>query len=202
MSNKSRKPRKQRWQSLKGMTDEQRCNHVRALSRDRYARQAAIRRASRAADPLHLIGTVDLAYMAGLIDGEGSIYCLAHGGGKTCYPTITVAMTDFGVIEWLASKWRVKTSKMPRRVATYKPAVFVRLSGERARLLCELLLPYLKVKRAQAALVQEFPLDARSGPGIKVGASEINRRRFALRDKINGLNHAPRNASYRRGAAA
>lgn len=198
----SRKPRTQRWQSLKGMTEAQRRDHVRILSRERYARAAKVRRENRPADVLKSISAMDLAYMAGLVDGEGSIYCLAHAGGKTCYPAITVAMTDFGVIEWLAARWQVQVSRMPRRNPKHKPQIFVRLSGERARLLCELLLPYLKVKRAQAALVQEFPLEARVGPGVKIDLSEINRRRFVLRDRINGLNHAPRNATYRRGAMA
>ena len=111
-------------------------------------------------------------------------------------------MTDFPVIEWLAAKWGVKISRMPRRNPNYKPQIFVRLSGERARLLCELLLPYLKVKKQHATLIQGFPLDARIGRGVKVAGSTTNVRRFALRDEINALNHKPRNAVYRRGGTA
>jgi hypothetical protein len=153
-------------------------------------------------DPIRALSAVDLAYMAGLIDGEGSLSCIVHGGGKTCYPTISVAMTDFPVIHWLADKWHVTVSNFPRRDPRYKPQVFVRLSGERARLLCELLLPYLIVKKRQAELIQTFPLEARLGRGVRIADTGINEMRFALRDQINGLNHVPRNPTYRRGVGA
>ena len=105
-------------------------------------------------------------------------------------------------IGWLAEKWGVTVSKAPRRDPRYKPQVFVRLSGERVRLLCERLLPYLKVKRRQAELIQTFPLEARLGRGVRIVGTGINEVRFALRDQINGLNHTPRNPTYRRGVGA
>lgn len=48
---------------------------------------------------------------------------------------------------------------------------------------------------------QENPDPLRSLSQIELAGTEINARRFALRDEINGLNHKPRNQNYRRGAA-
>ena len=193
---------RQRWTSLQNLNEQQRRQHVRALQRESYRRKVERLKSSEQPDQLTTIAAIDLAYIAGIIDGEGTICCLSHAKGKTCYPAVSVSMSDFGVIQWLAEKWGVKTSALPPRALHYRPQIFVRLSGARARLLCRLLLPYLKVKHRQAELVQSFPLEARLAPGVKIIGSELNARRFRLRDEINGLNHKPRNATYRRGDCA
>lgn len=161
-------------------------------------RLKAEREVLRVPDPLLSLTETERAYMAGLIDGEGSISCLWHAKGKTCYPVLTVAMTDFGVIEWLGAKWHVAVSRMPRRGEGYLPQVFVRISGHRVKLLCSLLLPYLHVKRRHAELIDDFPLDERKAPGVKLSAA-IYQRRSELRAQVNALNFKPRNASYDRG---
>lgn len=192
----------QRWTDLSGLSDVERKEHVRALQRDGYARLAKVCREARAPDPLLSIEATDLAYIAGIIDGEGTICCMAHATGKTCYPSVSVSMTDFYVIEWIAQKWNATASKLRSRHPNYRPQLLVRLTGERALLVCKLLVPYLKVKRRQAELVQMFPMRGRVGPGVKISDTDLNDRRFALRDQINSLNLRPRNAAYRRGRAS
>ncbi len=133
--------------------------------------------------------------MAGLVDGDGCIYVAAVGPHRTrsVYPIVTVAMTHLGVIQWLCRRLKAGTVKFHnqtnmRRFPHYKKQYRFQVFGKRARLLCEVMLPHLRVKRPQAKLVLGFPCDARSGPGVGISAA-INRRRFALRDKISALNH-------------
>ena len=103
-------------------------------------------------------------------------------------------MTHRGVINWLAERLSAGTVKRhnhtsqrryPNRKAQHRVQVF----GKRAKMLCDALLPYLKVKREQARLVTTFPVDARIAPGVKIERSEINAARYQLRDLINSLNH-------------
>lgn len=164
--------------------------------RERYARLKAEREARRPPDPIATLTPEERAYLAGLIDGEGSIFVAAVGPQRhrSVYPIVTVAMTHHGVIEWMASRLEAGTVKRHnhtnvRRHPHLKEQVRTQVFGKRAKLLCEVLLPYLRVKTEQARLVTTFPTDARIAPGVKIEHSEINAIRYRLRDQINALNH-------------
>jgi len=104
------------------------------------------------------------AYLAGIVDGEGSIYIGAFSSnpktGTPHYQTnIEVNNTDKGLIEWLVNvfggrnhfytpKQTPKNSRRPiyRWVAT----------GERVTHLCEIMMPYLVIKRRQAEIMLEM----------------------------------------------
>jgi hypothetical protein len=176
--------------------------HKRAYDRARYARLRAEAVSKRPPDPITLISDLDAAYLAGLIDGEGSLYVGAVGPkrDRTCYPLFAIGMTDQGVIEWVAEKFNVTISYVLKNGGRNKPQFFVRLSGKRVQILCRRLAPFLRVKARQALLITTFPADARVAPGVKVERSAINIERERLRIEINGLNHAPRNKSARRSA--
>jgi hypothetical protein len=152
--------------------------------------------AQRPPDAIETLTSEERAYIAGLIDGEGSIYVAAVGPNRerSVYPIVTVAMTHRGVIEWLAGRLAAGTVKLHnqtnlRRSPNAKPQYRTQVFGKRAKLLCEAILPYLRVKAEQARLVSEFPVDARIAPGVKIDRSEINEARYRLRDQINALNH-------------
>ena len=147
-------------------------------------------------DPILELTLEERAYIAGLIDGEGSIYVAAVGPkrDRTVYPIVVVAMTHRPVVEWLAE--RLKSGKLQlhnytnlRKYPYMKPQFRFQLFGKRAKMLCEVILPYLKVKSEQARLVTTFPVDARIAPGVKIDRTAINEVRFRLRDQINGMNH-------------
>ena len=175
----------------------------RFYDRARYRRLKALQGPAKP-DPIEALCVVDRAYLAGLIDGEGSIYVGAFGPERkrSCYPAVAIGMTDKAIIEWVAGHFAVKVSYVcKRKNPKWLDQYFVRLSGKRAQILCRVLLPYLKVKRRQAELVLTFPCDMRIAPGIKIEGTAVNAARFALRDQINALNHRPRNSSARRAEA-
>lgn len=164
-----------------------------AWHRRRKAEQAR----HRPPDPIELLSAEDRAYLAGLVDGKGgSIYVGAVGPHRerTVYPIVALAMTHRPVIEWVVARLasggpHLHGRKDPRR-PDVKPIYRTQLYGQRARLLCATLLPFLRVKAEQARLVTEFPVEARIGPGRRIEESGINEVRFRLRDEINALNHA------------
>ena len=159
----------------------------------RYLRRKAEKIANLPPDPLYSISKIDRAYIAGLIDGEGSIHMTRKVKYGTYYAFITVGMSDKGVIEWLANQFGNKATeclymKKGSFKKTPKPIYRISLQGRRACLLCEILLPYLKVKKKQAEVLMEYPCDARISPGRKIYGSEINEIRIKLKDRLTELN--------------
>jgi hypothetical protein len=164
--------------------------------RARYLRLKKERLAQQQPDPIETLSPEERAYIAGLVDGEGSIYVAAVGPerDRTVYPIVVVAMTHRGVLEWLtermqAGKLKLHNQTNLRKHPYMKPQYRFQLFGKRAQMLCKAMLPYMRVKHEQARLVCEFPCDARIAPGVKVERSKINEERFRLRDQINSLNH-------------
>lgn len=132
------------------------------------------------------LSEIDCAYMAGLIDGEGSIYVMKHKE-KTFYPAIALMMTNRDAVAWFASKIGVAVADVPRTPEGWRPQFSARIHGKRAVALCHLLLPYLKVKHRQAQLLLDFPCEDRRGRGRKL-LPEIAARRASLRELVNKLN--------------
>lgn len=130
---------------------------------------------------------LDCAYLAGLIDGEGSIYVMKHKE-KTYYPAISIMMTHQPVMTWVAGKLGLLVADVPRKPKNWRHSV--RLHGKRAVALCRRMLPYLIVKRKQAELVQEFPFEQRAGKPRNGRELEpwVVQKRAKLRDDVNALN--------------
>jgi aromatic ring-cleaving dioxygenase len=165
--------------------------------RARYVRLRAERDAAAPPDPISTLTPEERACIAGLIDGEGSIYVTAVGPhrDKTVYPMVVLAMTHRPVVAWLVERLGAGSVQLHnqtnlRRHPHYRPQYRFNVFGKRAKLLCEVLLPYLRVKHEQARLVTAFPVDARVAPGVKIERSALNEERYRLRDEINALNRS------------
>lgn len=132
---------------------------------------------------------IDCAYIAGLIDGEGSIYVMKHRE-KTFYPAISIAMTHQDVLAWFAKKLGLSVSDVPRTPVGWRNQYSCRIHGKRAVALCRRLLPHLKVKREQAEMLLDFPFEARAGrsPRGRFLDPEIVAKRAELREQVNALN--------------
>ena len=102
------------------------------------------------------------AYLAGIIDGEGTIRI----GGAKCneknrntryYASISVGMTDKAVIQLLVetfgSKMRIERVRIPNRKDVYRWGTSGNIAVPR---IIEKLLPYLIIKKQQAELVLQF----------------------------------------------
>lgn len=133
----------------------------------------------------------DLAYAAGLIDGEG---CFGLAEEKTSQrpshrPYIAVTMTVEAPVRWLHDLFGVGSirhtpAKPPRREKwTW------RANGAGARQVADLLLPHLMVKGLPAYLVICFYEEGLhvAGHGRRVPDEEIDRRR-ALKEEFHLAN--------------
>ena len=101
-----------------------------------------------------MIGEVDLAYIAGLIDGEGSIqykqYMRKRKHNPKAYTTwsirIEIAMTDQSVLIWLNEILGVGTVN-PRKVKPGKKKQWRwRCSHRQAYFVAKLIWPYVHIK--------------------------------------------------------
>lgn len=104
----------------------------------------------------------DLAYLAGIIDGEGCLGIHYQKGGRsrtrTYYPRVTVGSTNRAVLEWIHEQlsgtfWALSPSSNTRGK---KSAWYWGIGGERLIRLLEALEPYLRIKATQARLLREF----------------------------------------------
>lgn len=142
----------------------------------------------------------DLAYLAGIIDGEGSIYI----GNFSCNPitklpyyqtNIQVTNTDEGLIKWLQdtfgglvnNKCKENTDR-PRRKA------FVwTVSGERLTHLCELIMPYLICKKRQAEIMLKMRATftkngaIKGKQGVPILTDGVRELRQSLLEEMRGL---------------
>ncbi len=125
------------------------------------------------------LSDVEAAYIAGFLDGEGTIslnkgHTYDERRRTTYHLRVRVVNTFPGIIEWIAQKvghGNVHTRK--RYLATHKQAWEWSLSGSRAVRLLEQLYPYLKVKKLQAEVAFEY-----------LGTLQHDKRGEGLSDKV------------------
>lgn len=102
-----------------------------------------------------------VAYLAGIIDGEGSIYignfsCNAKTGSPYFQTNIQVTNTSKELIDWLEDTFGGLVSKRtPRQMAknSTKQAWVWTASGDRVTHICELITPYLICKKRHAEIM-------------------------------------------------
>ena len=98
----------------------------------------------------------DLAYIAGFVDGEGHILILSANTGTSFVAQLGISNTNVEILEWIQEifggyiydKQKVKGRKQGYQIRWNR--------RNRVKEILTLLLPYLKVKRAQAEVVIEF----------------------------------------------
>lgn len=111
------------------------------------------------------IQETELAYLAGIIDGEGVISIHAHTKRhqtpsrkgepyRILQPVVQVYNTNMTLIDWLHSRIGFKFNGRDRRKARTSYQVVV--TGYRNHAVLTPLLPYLIAKRPQAELVLEY----------------------------------------------
>lgn len=107
----------------------------------------------------------DLAYAAGIIDGEGCIVgkrgTSRFRGQYTYNVSILVGMTDFEAVDWLFTTFGgyIYTYQYSNR----RPIRRWGKDGAACQEFLKLVLPYLKVKRDQAQAAIDFPFRGRCG---------------------------------------
>lgn len=98
----------------------------------------------------------DLAYTAGIIDGEGNIR-LNKAYKSRCYtPLLTVTNTNPIITDWLQFFYGGSVGVYKSGKANWKPSYYWRLCGVEVVNLLKLVKPYIKLKVPQVELILKF----------------------------------------------
>ncbi len=102
----------------------------------------------------------DLAYLAGIVDGEGSIsignYAVTSIGTPQFTTYLSVTNTNKAMIDWLVEKFGTKSyARTPRQLSknSRKPVWLWQITGDRLLHICEKIIPYIVAKRKQVEIM-------------------------------------------------
>ena len=143
-----------------------------------------------------------LAYLAGIIDGEGTLFIGNYGNkdkirGTGFFQTI-MAVTTTGkcLTDWLYDNfggWKSEYTPKQRAVNCKGPVHSWKCTGDRLTHLCELILPYLVIKTEQSKILLEmrktyFCSEYQPGKqGVQRISEYLIQRRLDLMDQIKKL---------------
>jgi hypothetical protein len=119
---------------------------------------------------------IDLAYAAGLFDGEGSISIVSYTNRERGYfkLDVRVANTDKAVVEWLSIMFGGYLSVQKRTDETHKVVYRWAIADRGAGRFLRLIYPYLKIKRLRAEMAINFR--ETYDRGVVVGGSVVEYR--------------------------
>ncbi|MDI6770871.1 MAG: LAGLIDADG family homing endonuclease [Anaerolineales bacterium] len=90
---------------------------------------------------------VELAYAAGLFDGEGSLSLVRQHGNRWPSPQVSVASTDYEVVHWFQVRFGGSIVTKQPRMSTHSVSYDWRLTDRRALTFLEAIRPYLVIER-------------------------------------------------------
>ncbi len=129
----------------------------------------------------------DKAYLAGFIDGEGSIGIDNHGGVRTPSVRITITNTDINVLEEIKELWGGALSTRRIRVPGWKASSDLLIGAKTAVNLLKEIQPYLRIKKEQCEVAFKFQETVSSSQTRGVPL-EIREYRQRLRTQMKLLN--------------
>ena len=114
---------------------------------------------------------LDLAYAAGIVDGEGCIGI--YGKVNTHMLIVKVGMCEPQAVDFLIEKFEALSNPYNNRFGPVYRAAF---TGPKAYAFLCLIRPYLRVKRTQADVAIEFWEGKGNYKGYKIAPEELARR--------------------------
>ncbi|MDP2730270.1 MAG: LAGLIDADG family homing endonuclease [Dehalococcoidales bacterium] len=120
----------------------------------------------------------DFAYVAGIIDGEGSIsiYRMLSRSSKRRMRyslLVTVTNTNEWLIQWLKMSFGGSICKVIPRQTNWKPQYRWSLSTRQAADFLKLIKPYLHLKRPEAEIAIAFQSRMKQGAGLSDEAAVL-----------------------------
>ena len=107
----------------------------------------------------------DLAYFAGLVDGEGTICIMKHGvknGRIRLEICLSICNTNKAIITDIRTFFSSGTVIVDKRTVRKKPLWDWEIRGIKAKEIIKSLYPFLRIKKSHAKSALDFPL-AKSG---------------------------------------
>lgn len=143
-----------------------------------------------------------IAYLAGIIDGEGTLFIGNYGTkdkirGTGFFQTIiAVTTTDKCLTDWLYNNfggWKSEYTPKQRAQNCKGPVHSWKCTGDRLTHLCELMIPYLIIKKDQALILLEmrktyFCSEYQPGKqGVQRISDDLISKRLHLMDQLKRL---------------
>lgn len=132
----------------------------------------------------------ELAYLAGLMDGEGTISIYKHWCNRKWWlsPEIIISNTNLALLEWIQTGYDgwIRPQKIyPGR----KPMYVWKKQGKKAIDFIRLIEPFLRLKKAQAQILFDF---GKTISTVSMGSKKLTEGtteyRIKLKDNIRKLN--------------
>lgn len=146
-----------------------------------------------------MIPEIERAYLAGLIDGEGSIMLVGRNRANGPMLRVNVSNTDRRLLDWLAERFGGTVRVMWRSQQEVRPNERVCYSWQRdcrqCREVLEAALPYLISKREQARVAIAFS-STQKNVGRAGHPPEVVIERERLLDRMAELNARGRARAY------
>ena|GEM_PF-1158040 len=142
------------------------------------------------------------AYLAGIIDGEGTLFIGNYGNrdknrGNGFFQTIiAVTTTDKCLADWLFanfSGWKSKYTPKQRALNCKGPVYSWKCTSDCLTHLCEIMLPYLVIKKDQAEILLEMRKTyncseyIKGKKGVQSISEETHKKRLDLMNQIKKL---------------
>lgn len=137
------------------------------------------------------ITEADRAYLAGIIDGEGSIMAHHHKSSGAWMVIVTVANTDLRLIDWLDARWHASVCRQRPGTGGHKDCYAWTVTNRRVVPVLEAALPYLVLKREHAEIALRWSAECRN-PGRRGYPPEIKADRERMMLRIRELNRKGR----------
>jgi hypothetical protein len=127
-----------------------------------------------------IISSEDLAYIAGIVDGEGCIHIVKRNPTYRCKSysynvLLNISNTDDDVLNWITTLigvGNVNKINMENKPKYRKQMYQYQVASTRAIYFLKLILPYLHIKKEQALLAIEFNLTHADKKGRKGKSKE------------------------------
>jgi len=132
---------------------------------------------------------VQLAYLAGIIDGEGTFYIYVGKNGRKFNSRIYVVNTNEEIINWLKATFGglVYSRTSPKNPLWKRKFEWI-LDKKAQDIVCVKILPYLIIKKKHAEVMIEFRKSFTQQSYQHI-SEETLAFRFACHKKIKTLNH-------------
>ena len=96
---------------------------------------------------------VEKAYLAGLVDGEGTVTLMKHHRNETPTPNVAIANNNLELLEWVRAKAGGMIVSKKRRLPHHRDSYVWVVRQDRAIRFLDEIKQYLIVKRQQAELI-------------------------------------------------
>jgi len=129
---------------------------------------------------------IEKAYLAGIVDGEGTITLTRHHKSELPGPNVTIANNDLKLLQWVKERAGGTIVSKKKRRPHHDNSYVWGIKQDRAIRFLEIIIKYLIVKKPQAELIVKEYKAATYRAGKY--SPEMLAKKMALVEKIRKLN--------------